>query len=148
MTVSGFSETIFRIASITKPIISVAALMLLEEGKLRLDDPVERWLPEFASPKVLNDPDPSLRAKQSRATGSEARPTALDCFVAMLLAMTSFSYAALKPTRSDFSCSSGTKGTRSGSSSSSKFSQRARNTFSPSCRFVRATAWPRQRWLP
>jgi CubicO group peptidase (beta-lactamase class C family) len=42
MTVSGFSETIFRIASMTKPIVPVAALMLLEEGKLRLDDPVER----------------------------------------------------------------------------------------------------------
>jgi CubicO group peptidase (beta-lactamase class C family) len=49
-------DTIFRIASMTKPIVSVAALMLLEEGRLRLDDPIERWLPEFANPKVLNDP--------------------------------------------------------------------------------------------
>jgi len=53
-------DTIFRIASMTKPIVSVAALMLLEEGKLRLDDPIERWLPEFANPKVLNDPDGPL----------------------------------------------------------------------------------------
>lgn len=53
-------DTIFRIASMTKPIVSVAALMLLEEGRLRLDDPIERWLPEFAEPKVLNDPDGPL----------------------------------------------------------------------------------------
>jgi CubicO group peptidase (beta-lactamase class C family) len=49
-------DTIFRIASMTKPIVSVATLMLLEEGKLRLDDPIERWLPEFANPRVLRDP--------------------------------------------------------------------------------------------
>jgi len=53
-------DTIFRIASMTKPIVSVAALMLLEEGRLRLDDPIERWLPEFAGPRVLNDPDGPL----------------------------------------------------------------------------------------
>ncbi len=41
-------DTIFRIASMTKPIVSVAALMLVEEGRLRLDDPVDRWLPELA----------------------------------------------------------------------------------------------------
>jgi CubicO group peptidase (beta-lactamase class C family) len=49
-------DTIFRIASMTKPIVSVATLMLLEEGRLRLDDPIERWLPEFADPRVLLDP--------------------------------------------------------------------------------------------
>ena len=53
-------DTIFRIASMTKPVISVATLMLLEEGRLRLDDPIERWLPEFANPLVLNDPDGPL----------------------------------------------------------------------------------------
>jgi CubicO group peptidase (beta-lactamase class C family) len=47
------SDTLFRIASMSKPITSVAALMLLEEGLLRLDDPIERWLPEFAKPRVL-----------------------------------------------------------------------------------------------
>lgn len=49
-------DTIFRIASMTKPVTSVAALMLLEDGLLRLDDPVERWLPELANPQVLRDP--------------------------------------------------------------------------------------------
>ncbi len=49
-------DTIFRIASMTKPVVSVAALMLLEEGKLRLDDPVDRWLPELAGRRVLRSP--------------------------------------------------------------------------------------------
>jgi len=46
-------DTLFRIASMTKPITSVAALMLMEEGKLRLDDPITKWAPEFANMKVL-----------------------------------------------------------------------------------------------
>ena len=46
-------DTLFRIASMTKPITSVAALMLLEEGKLRLDDPITKWMPEFADMQVL-----------------------------------------------------------------------------------------------
>ena len=41
-------DTLFRIASMTKPVTSVAALMLMEEGKLKLDDPITKWLPEFA----------------------------------------------------------------------------------------------------
>lgn len=53
-------DTLCRIASMSKPITSVAALMLLEEGVLRLDDPVERWLPEFANPRVLRCPHAEL----------------------------------------------------------------------------------------
>ncbi len=51
------SDAIFRIHSMTKPIVSVATMMLLEEGKLLLTDPVHRYLPEFADLKVavLND---------------------------------------------------------------------------------------------
>jgi CubicO group peptidase (beta-lactamase class C family) len=49
-------DTIFRLASMTKPIVSVATMMLLEEGKLQLGDPIERFLPEFANPRVLRDP--------------------------------------------------------------------------------------------
>jgi CubicO group peptidase (beta-lactamase class C family) len=48
-------DTLFRIASMTKPVTSAAALMLLEEGKLRLDDPITRWLPEFSGMQVLKD---------------------------------------------------------------------------------------------
>jgi CubicO group peptidase (beta-lactamase class C family) len=49
-------DTMFRIASMTKPITSVAALMLMEEGKLSLDDPITKWAPEFANMKVLKSP--------------------------------------------------------------------------------------------
>ena len=45
-------DAIFRIASMTKPIVSVAAMMLIEEGKLDLDSPVARYLPDFADPTV------------------------------------------------------------------------------------------------
>lgn len=48
-------DTLFRIASMTKPVTSIAALMLMEEGKLRLDDPITRWLPEFSDMQVLKD---------------------------------------------------------------------------------------------
>ena len=41
-------DTIFRIASITKPITAVAAMILVEECKLRLDDSIEAWIPELA----------------------------------------------------------------------------------------------------
>lgn len=40
-------DTVFRLASVTKPIVSAAALVLVAQGKLELDSPVERWLPEF-----------------------------------------------------------------------------------------------------
>ena len=46
-------DTLFRIASMTKPVTSVAALMLMEEGKLVLSDPITKWAPEFANMKVL-----------------------------------------------------------------------------------------------
>ena len=48
-------DSIFRIASITKPIVSVAALLLVEEHQLRLDDPVDDLLPELADRRVLVD---------------------------------------------------------------------------------------------
>jgi CubicO group peptidase (beta-lactamase class C family) len=46
------NDTIFRIASMTKPIVSVAAIILMEEGKLTLADPVSRYIPAFADIKV------------------------------------------------------------------------------------------------
>src|SRR5260370_36668075 len=46
-------DTIFRIASLTKPIAAVAAMILVEEGTLRLDDSIEPWLPELANRRVL-----------------------------------------------------------------------------------------------
>ncbi|WP_406175609.1 serine hydrolase domain-containing protein [Streptomyces sp. NBC_00996] len=58
------SDTLWRIYSMTKPVTSVAALMLLEEGHLRLDDPVADFLPAFADPRVYvsgSGPDPTTR---------------------------------------------------------------------------------------
>ncbi|MEU9288711.1 serine hydrolase domain-containing protein [Streptomyces sp. NPDC048275] len=46
------TDTLWRIYSMTKPVTSVAALMLLEEGHFRLDDPVARFLPAFTHPRV------------------------------------------------------------------------------------------------
>ncbi len=45
-------DAVFRLASMTKPITSVAVMMLVEEGKIRLNDPVSRFIPEFKSLKV------------------------------------------------------------------------------------------------
>jgi CubicO group peptidase (beta-lactamase class C family) len=46
-------DTLWRIYSMTKPITSVAAMMLWEEGHFQLKDPVSRWLPEFGRPRVF-----------------------------------------------------------------------------------------------
>jgi CubicO group peptidase (beta-lactamase class C family) len=53
-------DTIFRIASMTKPIMAAATMILAEEGKLRLSDAVEKWLPELANRKVLGRIDAPL----------------------------------------------------------------------------------------
>src|SRR5262245_21535551 len=45
-------DAIFRMASMSKPVTGVAILILLEVGKLRLSDPVSRFIPEFKNPKV------------------------------------------------------------------------------------------------
>ena len=46
------TDTIFRIYSMTKPIASVALMILYDEGHFKLDDPISKWLPEFSDPKV------------------------------------------------------------------------------------------------
>src|SRR5215467_1137438 len=46
-------DSIFRIASITKPITAAAVMMLAEDGRIALDDPVGPWLPELAAPSVV-----------------------------------------------------------------------------------------------
>lgn len=62
-------DTIFRLASVTKPITAVAAMILIEECRLRLDDPVDDLLPELANRRVLrtieselDDTVPAVRA--------------------------------------------------------------------------------------
>ena len=69
-------DTIFRLASMTKPITCAAALTLVDQGKIGLFDPIDRWLPELGSPKVLVDAAGSLRA---------VRPAARSITVADLL---------------------------------------------------------------
>jgi CubicO group peptidase (beta-lactamase class C family) len=49
-------DSIFRIASITKPITAAALMMLVEDGRIALEDPVERWLPELACRVVVRTP--------------------------------------------------------------------------------------------
>jgi CubicO group peptidase (beta-lactamase class C family) len=74
--VAGGSDTVtpdttFRIASMTKMVATTAALQLVEEGKLDLDDPVEKYRPEFANLQVLEGFDgdtPRLRPPRSKAT--------------------------------------------------------------------------------
>jgi CubicO group peptidase (beta-lactamase class C family) len=48
------TDAIFRIYSMTKPIVSIAVMLLWEEGRLLLGDPIGQYLPEFAAPKVAN----------------------------------------------------------------------------------------------
>ncbi|MFJ1971224.1 serine hydrolase domain-containing protein [Streptomyces sp. NPDC087903] len=49
-------DSIFRIASISKPVTAAAVLTLVEDGLIGLDDPVEEWLPELAKPTVVRAP--------------------------------------------------------------------------------------------
>jgi CubicO group peptidase (beta-lactamase class C family) len=62
-------DTIFRIASMTKPVGAVAAMILVEECRLRLDDPVDEFLPELANRRVLrsidSDVDDTVPAKRA-----------------------------------------------------------------------------------
>ncbi len=53
-------DTLFRIASMSKPVTAAAAMILVEECRLRLDDPVDPFLPELADRKVLKRPDGPL----------------------------------------------------------------------------------------
>ena len=53
-------NTLFRIASMTKPITSTLALMLLDEGKFALTDPITHWAPEFSQMRVLRSPSGAL----------------------------------------------------------------------------------------
>ncbi|WP_407915006.1 serine hydrolase domain-containing protein [Kitasatospora sp. NE20-6] len=53
-------DTIFRMASTSKPVTTAAAMILLDECRLRLDDPVDPWLPELADRQVLKRPDGPL----------------------------------------------------------------------------------------
>ena len=59
-------DALFRIYSMTKPIVSVAALMLMEQGKLLLSDPVAKYLPEYATQKVATVVDGAVHLQAIR----------------------------------------------------------------------------------
>src|ERR1700738_1764963 len=65
-------DSVFRIASMTKAVTSVAAMQLVQQGKLKLDEPIGNVLPELASPQVLESFDtsgaPRLRAAKRPIT--------------------------------------------------------------------------------
>src|ERR1700730_2569721 len=62
-------DSLFWIASMSKPITGVAILMLLEEGKVRLTDPVSKFIPEFQGIKVPRGQDPTAPPVAGSASG-------------------------------------------------------------------------------
>ncbi len=73
-------DTIFRIASITKPITAAATMILVDEGALRLDDSVERWLPELTNRKVLSRIDAQLDDTVPARRSITVRDLLTSCF--------------------------------------------------------------------
>src|SRR5262249_237461 len=59
-------DAIFRIYSMTKPIVSIALMMLVEDGRLVIADPVAKYVPEFADPKVGVEKDGKLELVAAR----------------------------------------------------------------------------------
>jgi CubicO group peptidase (beta-lactamase class C family) len=53
-------DSLFRVASLTKPVTAAAVMTLIEDGRLALEAPVARWLPELASPVVVRTPDAAV----------------------------------------------------------------------------------------
>jgi CubicO group peptidase (beta-lactamase class C family) len=77
-------DSIFRIYSMTKPLTSVGAMILVEEGRIKLSDPISKYLPEFAKPQVATN---AQSAKD--AAGIQTRPAANPIRVVDLLLHTS-----------------------------------------------------------
>ena len=65
-------DTLFRLASTTKPITAAGAMILVEECRLRLDDPVDEWLPELAGPQGPADDREPARRHGARETADHA----------------------------------------------------------------------------
>ena len=85
-------DTIFGLASMTKPITAVSAMMLVEEGKLSLDEPLDGWLPELADRKVLNDPNGPLDEVHD-----SPRPITLRDLLRYTMGIGSTGYAGIAP---------------------------------------------------
>jgi len=85
------TDTIFHLASMTKPIAATAILMLMEEGKLRLSDPVSKFVPEFKSLKVAvaQETRPAQAAAPAGAPAFYTVPAAREITIRDLLTHTS-----------------------------------------------------------
>jgi CubicO group peptidase (beta-lactamase class C family) len=59
-------DTLWRVYSMTKPITGIAAMILVSEGKMKLDQPIADFIPEFAKMQVLTDPDNSLASAPAK----------------------------------------------------------------------------------
>ena len=90
------SDALFRIASMTKPVTSVALMQLVEQGRLGLDDPAEKYLPELAGLKVIESFDAATGAYQVRPV---ARPPTVKHF---LTHTSGLAYAFTSPIWRDF----------------------------------------------
>jgi CubicO group peptidase (beta-lactamase class C family) len=86
-------DAIFRIYSMTKPVTSVAAMMLVEEGKIRLSDPVSMYLPEFANPKVATNGQTAKEPAQLQTQPAKNPIRVLD----LLLHTSGLTYGFFKP---------------------------------------------------
>jgi len=88
--IAATPRTIFRLASMTKPVTSLAAMMLVDDARMSLDDPVAHYLVDYAQPQVLT---------KVNADGSyESRPARRPILIRDLLAQTSgISYSFLNP---------------------------------------------------
>jgi CubicO group peptidase (beta-lactamase class C family) len=97
------ADALFRIASMTKPVTSVAAMQLYEQGRFALDDPAEKYLPELANLMVLESFD--------SATGAyKVRPAATKVTIRHLFTHTSgLGYGFTSPILRDFKPSDGEK---------------------------------------
>jgi CubicO group peptidase (beta-lactamase class C family) len=71
-------DTIFRLFSMTKPITSVVAMMLIEEGKFRLDDPIAKYFPSFSNVKVGVEKKAEDGSKTLELVPPNRPPTVLD----------------------------------------------------------------------
>ncbi len=82
-------DAIFRLASMTKPITSVAVMMLVEEGKIRLNDPISRFLPEFRDMKVAMPLETAAAGRGSREPEIYVIPATREVTIQDLLTHTS-----------------------------------------------------------
>jgi CubicO group peptidase (beta-lactamase class C family) len=86
-------DSIFRIYSMTKPITSVAALMLAEEGRIKLSDPVSMYLPELANLQVATNADTAKTPAEVQTRPAKNPIRVLD----LLLHTSGFTYGFFKP---------------------------------------------------